>query len=148
GNPGKRALPKNEPQPSTASGDVNPPRPLAGKALEAWFRLVPVLQSMRVLSVADLEKLAIGCEALGDYADLRARIKKTGRVYVTLTITGSKVYRPRPEVAMMTEARNKASAILSEFGLSPSARSKVQTIAEEKESDPFAQFLKGKRSNG
>ncbi len=145
GNPGKRALPKNEPKPPV--GEVALPRPLQGNALAAWGRLVPLLQSMRVLSLADAEKLALGCEALGDYLDLRARIKKVGRVYTTITITGCKVYRPRPEVAMMTDAWKKASTILSEFGLSPSARSKVQAIVEEEE-DPFAQFLRGKKSNG
>ncbi len=98
---------------------------------------------MQVLSTADLEKLALGCEVLGDYVDLRARIKKVGRVYVTITITGSKVYRPRPEVAMADAAWKKASAILSEFGLSPSARAKVQKIAEG-EKDPFEEYLKGK----
>lgn len=147
GNPGKRALPKNEPTPPIAAGEIEPPRLLQGNALAAWQRLAPILQGMQVLSVADLEKLAMGCEALGDYLDLRARIKKVGRVYSTLTVTGSRVYRPRPEVAMATDAWKKASSILSEYGLSPSARAKVQKITDD-EKDPFAEFLKGGQSSG
>jgi P27 family predicted phage terminase small subunit len=140
GNPGKRALNKNEPQPPLAEGQIEPPRPLEGNALKTWYRVVPLLQDMQVLSLADLEKLALGCDAMGDYIDLRARIKKVGKVYTTITVTKSKVYRTRPEVAMMKDAWKMASAILSEFGLSPSARSKVQKIVEE-EKDEFSEFL-------
>lgn len=145
GNPGRRELPKNEPVPPV--GDVEMPRPLEGAALRAWQRLVPLLQGMRVLSLADVEKLALACEAIGDYLDLRARVKKVGRVYSTVTVTGSKVYRPRPEVAMMVEARKAASTLMGEFGLSPSTRAKVQTVLETEE-DPFDSFLKGKAATG
>jgi len=106
-----------------------------------------MLSGMRVLSKADAEKLALGCDALGEYLELRAIIAEVGRTYETVTITGCTVYRPRPEVAMASDAWRRASAILSEFGLSPSARSKVQTIVEEHE-DPFETFLKGKQSSG
>lgn len=145
GNPGRRALPQNEPVPP--AGAIELPRPLQGNALAVWQRLVPILQEMRVLSRADVEKLAMACEAEGDYLDLRARIKKVGRIYRTITVTGSTVYRPRPEVAMCSEAFRRADRILSEFGLSPSTRSKVQAIVEQ-DADPFDAFLKGKRASG
>jgi P27 family predicted phage terminase small subunit len=106
-----------------------------------------MLQGMRVLSKADAEKLALGCDALGEYLELREFIKENGRTYKTVTVTGSTVYRPRPEVAMCVDAWRRASSILSEFGLSPSARSKVQTIVDE-EKEPFAEYLKGNRSSG
>lgn len=102
-----------------------------------------MLQGMHVLSKADAEKLALGCDALGEYLELRELIKEKGRTYTTITVTDSVVYRPRPEVAMCVDAWRRASAILSEFGLSPSARAKVQTIVEDQE-DPFDTFLKSK----
>jgi P27 family predicted phage terminase small subunit len=140
GNPGKRPLPANEPLPPV--GDVVPSWPLGESAQAAWDRLVPLLQGMRVLSLADVEKLTLGCDAIGEYLDLRGRIKKTGRVYTTVTVSGSTVYHPRPEIAMAADAWKKASAILGEFGLSPSARAKVQTIGEA-EKDPFAEYMRG-----
>ncbi len=145
GNPGKRPLPANEPKPPT--GKAIAPRWLCGKGKAAWRRLAPMLSGMRVLSKADAEKLALGCDALGEYLELRETIQELGHIYETVTVTGSTVIRPRPEVAMAADAWKRASAILSEFGLSPSARARVQTIIDEQE-DPFETFLRGKQSSG
>lgn len=143
GNPGKRPLPAREPTPP--AGEIKPPSWLKGKGRAAWRRLLPLLESMRVMTPADCEALALGCDALGEYVELRDIIRRGGRTYQTTTQSGAIMYRTRPEVALAADAWRKADHILSAFGLTPSARSKVQTVAEIQR-DPFEEFLG--RKNG
>src|ERR1035441_10114762 len=63
GNPGKRALPKDEPQPR-AVPPYCPEHIRADKvALREWKRLLPILTQMRVVSEADYITLGNLCLA-------------------------------------------------------------------------------------
>ena len=61
GNPARRPLPPNEPRP--LSGEPEMPAYLDREARRQWKRLVPILLSMRVLTVADGMALATLCQA-------------------------------------------------------------------------------------
>jgi P27 family predicted phage terminase small subunit len=69
---------------------------------------------------------------------MTAIIEDTGRTYEQAGEDGAvKMIRARPEVAMRNEAMRHAQSLLSEFGLSPSARSKV-SAGKPAEENPFA----------
>jgi P27 family predicted phage terminase small subunit len=141
GNPGKRALPKNEPQPPASDGEA--PDWLEGRPREAWDWLAPMLGDMKVLTEADKHALALLCDVYAEYIALRRVIQNRGRVYTTTTAQGDTMIRPRPEVAMISDAWRRIHRMMVEFGMTPSARSKVTRLPEE-EKDPFADYLKGK----
>lgn len=145
GNPGKRTLPKNEPKPP--DGEINPPAWLTGRARRTWRELVPILESMRVLTTADPQALALFCDAYAEYIEARAVVKREGATYRTFNQAGSLMYRPRPEVAIASDAWRRATLMLGQFGMTPSSRAKVQTQPGE-DVDPFEDFINGGRSTG
>ena len=106
GNPGKRALPDAEPHPV---GPVVMPEWLSPDARQVWDELAPGLLASRVLTAADVPALAMVC-------DLDSR------------------YRKAP--AFMTAAeKGLLKSLWSEFGMTPSSRSRVRVGKEKPLSD-------------
>jgi P27 family predicted phage terminase small subunit len=71
-----------------------------------------------------------------------AFIEDNGRTYERRDETGALIMaRARPEVGMRSEAMRHAQSLLSEFGLTPSARSKV-SAGQLAEDNPFAALEK------
>ena len=159
GNPGKRPLNGNEPRPP--AGTVKPPSWLKGKARTAWRWLAAVLEEMGVLTTADPHALGLLCDAYAEYIEARAIVRKLGAVYESRVVKASSkrvsleeeakgeeeadtswsvMIRPRPEVAMAADAWRRIHRMLTEFGLTPSSRSKLHPV-EAEEKDPFAEFL-------
>lgn len=143
GNPGKRPLNENEPKPAQDEGKA--PSYLTPKAKAAWRELAVVLGDMRVLTVADRKALEMLCDTYAEWRELRAVIEEHGHTYETFTAQGDKMIRPRPEVTMAADAWKRASAMLTQFGLTPSSRSKVSAGEKQEESDPLADFLNRKK---
>lgn len=128
GNPSKRPLPKNEPEPR--EGEPKRPSGLSKAASEEWSRLVELTLGMRVLTEADGRMLEITARAYAEYDALAKIVAKEGYTYETDTKNGHRVVA-RPEVAMAADAWRRYERGLSHFGLSPSTRGKVQTVASE-----------------
>ena len=120
---------KNEPQPEA----IPPPMPdaLDGMAKDCWEQLVPLLADMKVLTVADGMALYLLSETYATWRRADDMLKKDGDVYPIKTEDGKiKYLQQSPYVAI---ARNSAKALkdlLCEFGLTPSARSRVQTTGD------------------
>jgi phage terminase small subunit len=96
GNPGKRALNRQEPKPP--AGAVERPAWLKTKAArEAWDELAPMLEGMGVLTRADALSLGVLCQVYSDWL----------------------TYRTAALAA-------RVQSLLSEFGLTPSSRSRLK----------------------
>lgn len=146
GNPGKRPLPRNEPQPP--AGAVKPPTWLRGRARRLWRQIAPLLGEMRVLTTSDTQALGLLCDALAEYVVAREVIRQHGMTYECTTTSGGTMIRTRPEVAIAADAWRRANTMLQQFGLTPSSRAKVQAAPEE-ETDPFEElFGSGRVSAG
>lgn len=145
GNPGKRKLNKQEPQPP--AGVPECPDWLSEKARLAWDEVAPVLHKMGVLTVIDRLALSALCESYADYRDSREAVEDPdiGRVYETQTQTGGTMFRARPEVLMLKDADRRLRSWLAEFGMTPSSRSRIQT-GDAGEEDPFKAFLNAKKA--
>lgn len=141
GNPGKRALNKYEPQPTRGK----PTRPvwLQGVGIDAWNELSALLDDMRVLTLADGPALALLCATYQDYRDAREVIARKGMTYECATQHDS-IWRTRPEVAIMSDAAKRLRSLMTEFGLTPAARSRVHAEPEAP-ADPLEQLLRGPR---
>ena len=117
----------------TAKGDEPkfaseyPARPphLRGFAKLEWERLSHQLKPLGMVTKADRAMLVALVEAWAIYREMDKLIKKHGVTYTTTTLAGDEMVRPRPEVAMRDQALKNIKSFSSEFGLTPSARTRV-----------------------
>ena len=105
---------------------------------------MPLLEGMKVLTIADKKALELLCDAYGTYREARQIVIAEGSVFKTcgkideeVVVTG---YKIRPEVKIAQESWKMVRAMLQEFGLTPAARSKVSVQEIEKE-DSLDDFL-------
>lgn len=138
GNPGKRPLNKNEPQPAKTI----PPCPpgLSAESSAAWGRLSVLLHNLGVLTELDAMALERLCDCYAEILSCRRLIKKNGRTYKTIGTTGSVVIKANPAVGQLSDADRRFKGYLVEFGMTPAARTKVR-VEGEKEKDPLDEFF-------
>lgn len=127
-----------EPVPAVALG--LPPEWLSATAKEYWQEIGGLLLQMKLVSYGDTAAMTLLCDVLAQWVSVRVTIAKKGRVYELLS-DGGKVFRARPEVAMEADLWRRASAMLVQFGLTPSARSKVSALGAAEEKDPLAALI-------
>lgn len=139
GNPGKRALPANEPA-------VEPSMPLypsyfTDDQRDAWNDLAERLFGMKVLTEGDSTALELLVVAYTEWRYAAAVVEREGMVYTNITETGGIMYRARPEVAIASDAWRRVSSMLREFGLTPSARTKVSAAGGAEAPNAFMQLM-------
>ena len=128
GNPGKRALPKGEPKP--AAGRLpSAPRWLSDEAKREWKRLAPRLHAVGLLTEVDGLALAMLCEAFAQYMAAKTVVDSEGMLLVS---EKGNSYQ-HPAAGLMTQARGELMKWAREFGMTPSARTRivVDTGSEE-----------------
>ena len=143
GNPGKRRLNGAEPVPERML--PSPPNELCADARLEWERVAGELHRIGVLSGIDRAALAAYCQAYGRWVVAeRAIARMAERDQLTeglmiKTANGNAVQNP------LVGTANKAMADLvryaAEFGMTPSARSRINgQTGESDEPEGFAQF--------
>ena len=128
GNPGKRALPKGEPKPD--SGRLpSAPRWLSDEAKREWKRIAPRLHAVGLLTEVDGLALAMLCEAFAQYMAAKTVVDSEGMLLVS---EKGNSYQ-HPAAGLMTQARGELLKWAREFGMTPSARTRivVDTGSEE-----------------
>jgi len=97
---------------------------------------VPELQRLGLLTLVDRAALANYCQWWARYVQAERILREKGLTFLT-----PKGYeQQRPEVAISHKAAAMCRAFMSEFGLTPSARSRL-SVEQPQEADPFAEFL-------
>ena len=139
GNPGKRSLPKNEPQPKIVC--PSPPKGLDDIAKAEWKRAAKILHDVRVLTDADLAVFRGYCVSYARMIEAEALVTEEG---VTIEearggVSPYTITKEIPAFAAEVKARKQMTDLARELGLSPSSRARVATIPET-EIDPFAEF--------
>lgn len=142
GNPGKRALPKREPEP-LAIDDASAPEELDGDALAMWESLAPTLVATRVLTEADVAALMVTCEAWADYRSAARELADGGLVQEAITDRGGSSLRAHPAYAIRSDAWRRFVAGLTDFGMTPASRGKVARAAEPEAPGGLAGLLDG-----
>lgn len=143
----------NDEEPEPPAGDVVAPNWLRGRARRLWKQIAPVLEEMHILTTADPHALALLCDAYAEYVECSEYIRKRGRTYESIVVVEAedeageraeitkRMVRPRPEVAMAADAWRRVRAMLAEFGMTPSSRTRVKATEGGREKDPFEDFL-------
>ncbi|RKF16913.1 phage terminase small subunit P27 family [Roseovarius spongiae] len=127
----------NPDAPDANIGTASAPEWLSERASELFAQLSATLLGMGIASPDDQAALAMLASRLEEVEICTAVIEGAGRTYSTTATSGDKLIRARPEVAMRNEAMRHAQSLLSDFGLTPAARSKV-SVAKLAEENPFA----------
>lgn len=144
GNRGKRPINKAEPMPARSRPSA--PAHISDAAREVWGQAVLILDEMGVLTRADVFAVEVLCEALADHRACGETIRECaasarsaaeggeesdfttdGRYYRTINQAGGVMWRSHPAVSLRSDADRRVKAWCAEFGLTPSARSRIVT---------------------
>lgn len=143
GNRGKRPLNRKEPRTVTALPTA--PAHLTADALEEWNRVAHWLHRIGLLSEVDRAALAAYAQAYGRWVQAERAIAKmaekdqlTGGLMIKTT-NGNAIQNP------LVGTANKAAADMmryaAEFGMTPSARTRIAAEAPAESDDPAERFF-------
>lgn len=161
GNPGKRPLPENEPRPKKIRKLPSAPEHISDGAKAVWDNVVKELDDISILTSIDIFAVEILCEALADHRAAGEQIEAAkaeyeaakadkvdcdwsadGRYYRTRNQSGGFMWRAHPAVGLRSDADRRMRAWCAEFGLTPSARTRLVvgtggSQAQDDEDDEF-----------
>ena len=119
GNPGKRKLNTKETVPAKGMPDC--PKWLLPEAKEEWKRLCQKLSDMGVLTEIDMAAFAAYCQSYARWKEAQEHIDSEGSTFETV-----KGYQQQiPWVGIANTNQKLMMQAASEFGLMPSARSRI-----------------------
>lgn len=136
GNPGGRPLNKNEPMPPPAEIDVAPDW-LSPDAATHWPLVAKQLHGAGLLTTIDTAALGLYCEAFARWMDANEKVVKLGAV-----VKSKHGYPiPSPYLQVSNQAYAQMVRMLTEFGMTPSSRSRC-TVTKANDPNPYARFVK------
>lgn len=130
--------PENEPMPEAVAPDC--PTWLHREAKREWKRIAPLLAELGLLTRIDRSALAAYCQLFARWYEAERAIKKHGMVM--MAPWGLEMQRP--EVGIAANTLKLMKAYLVEFGLTPSARSRINVAAPKGAPpgpDPWAEVM-------
>lgn len=152
-NPGRRSLPKPEEEVKSVPALLAPAPPEVSEqkyGSHFWDMTMPVLIRMGVLNESDLTMFAHYCIACSIVRESSEAMAKGGLVYQTKVHTRevkkkivktSTVIRKSPYIEIINIYSRLAQSFAAEFGLTPSARSKITFRAPPAKDSKLREFL-------
>ena len=138
GNPGKRKLNTKEPNPGKGMPDC--PIWLLREAKTEWTRLSEKLNQMGVLTEIDRSAFAAYCQSYARWKEAQEHFYSECATYDT----ENGMQRPNPRAAICNTEQRLMMQAASEFGLTPSARSRILAVSGiDKEEDEMEALLGG-----
>jgi P27 family predicted phage terminase small subunit len=131
GNPGHRPLPEDEPDVRVAIPTC--PRELSPTAKKEWRRIAPELARLGLLARIDRAALAMYCDHYGRWLEAIAALQRYGVVIKS----PSGFLMQSPYVAIANKSGEQVRLLLSEFGMSPSSRTRVHAEPVIPKDDAF-----------
>ena len=122
GNPGKRK--SNAQEPSLRRAIPQCPKHLSAEAKREWKRMATELYNAGLLTNIDRSALAAYCQAWARWAQAERILAKKGTVI--LTSFGNLIQSPYLSIA--NTAVEQMRKFLTEFGMTPSSRSRVKAL--------------------
>jgi P27 family predicted phage terminase small subunit len=108
---------------------------LSTRAVEKFLQLCGILAGMGIASRDDNDALAMLAALIIEIEEDSILLDSVGAFYVPSEESG--IVRAHPAVSRLSTNRQRAQALLGEFGLTPAARSKV-SAGKPAEVNPFA----------
>ena len=128
GNPGKRRMNEYEPDPPRYKPRC--PSHLSDEAKKEWRRISKELYYLGLLSKLDRAFLAAYCQVYARWVKAEQKISEEGEVF----ITEKGFPMQSPWVSIANKAMDLMNKFGSEFGMSPSSRTRVQATQPKEKS--------------
>lgn len=138
GNPGKRPLPKGEPKPIPKAPDC--PSVLDREGRKEWRRIVAELEPLGLLTRIDMAALAGYCMAYSRWVGAENMIRKHGM----LVKSPNGYPMQSPYLAIANKAIDQMKAFLTEFGMTPASRSRIDLKLDDEKEDAMEALLSGR----
>jgi len=138
GNPGKRALNKNEPDFGLVT-NVDPPEWITGAGREMWERVVPLLLQQKVLQITDLHNVEVFCTAYGTWRASAEDVAKNGPV--VMGAMGGPI--KNPALTALNEAAKQMASFGAMLGLDPASRQRLSGGGNKKPDNPWGKLIHG-----
>ena len=135
GNPGKRPLNHNEPK--FKLGIKSMPSWIKGEAKKNWNRLIKILSAANIVTEADRSAFAIYCQLYSEIVELQSDIDKEGFTHYS---DKTNRYFANPKVNILNTKQRLFISLSSEFGLTPSSRSRF-VIPSNIQDDDFPELM-------
>ena len=135
GNPGKRS-PGIVIDPPKTKRFPNPPAGIGKWGRAFWRERGEPLYDLGLLTVADVPAWTLICET---YQRLKEADTKRAGEFVEYTKSGSKKH---PLMAIVHQEQDRLAALLKEFGMTPVARERVNSVGGDDE-DELEKLLNG-----
>ncbi len=119
GNPGKRPLNMSEPKPPKSDGNV--PSCLSSGAKKLWRKLAPAMVADGRLTIESENRLAAYCENETTYQNLLRKVRRGAAKF------------DRETLPLLRHLQAEGRSVEAEFGMTPSARSKVDLGGKPKD---------------
>ena len=118
---------ERKPKGSLSAPCERPPCPknLSLEEKSVWSEITEELGQMKLLSRVDAHSLEMYSQNFSQMRRLQKFVRDKGETYEVETKAGGIMYRARPEVSILQRCRQMHKSLLSEFGLSPSARTRL-----------------------
>ena len=143
GNPGKRRLPTDEPQPPLEI--PHPPDHLDEVARKEWTRITRLLNDLGMIAQLDMAGIAAYCVSFSRWADAERRVAKHGIIVIS---PDKKFPMKSPYLCVAESAMEAMRKMLSEFGLSPTSRARLHVPKVPDAFDEFERFNAGRGRTG
>lgn len=127
GNPGKRALPANEPKVERPDASFDePPESIADDPVAAaeWRRVAPMLRLCGIVTDGERGSLLILCQQWSRYLEAHAKVRQLGMI--VKKPSGIPVLNPY--LTVENAALDKCLRLWQELGLTPAARARLSAI--------------------
>lgn len=120
---------------------VKAPAFLTGLAKKVFEETSQQLCSCRVLTMLDVEQLAMYAINVGRAIEAEKAIRKEGAI-IKIATKYDNIPTPNPWLKIQKDAISMASTIAVQYGLTPVSRIRIAQMAapEEKNKDPFVEF--------
>ena len=120
GNPGKRPLDANEPNPNPIAPTC--PSWLSETAKQEWARVAPELERFGLLTELDSACFSGYCSAYAEWRETQEILQREGWTYTT----SQGQVRPRPEAIISRHALDQMRKLGALFGMTPSDRGRME----------------------
>jgi P27 family predicted phage terminase small subunit len=126
-------------QPSQLAAIPAAPAELNPRGQEAWYVAVGELQKLGMLHAVDLPLLQAYCRELQRMHEADYYVRTQGTVLKAKNKGGSEYYLKNPWLGIYNDALGQANRLATQFGFTPSARTRISAPTTEKpKADPWA----------
>jgi P27 family predicted phage terminase small subunit len=116
------------------------PKHLDREAKAEWRRIAKELHVLGLLAQVDRAALAAYCTAWSRWVEAEGKVQQFGTV---MKAKDSNNLFTSPYLWVANKAMEQMKSFLTEFGMTPAARTRVQAVKQDDEADEFARFLGG-----